>query len=145
MKVYKGIKRFRGDCGLKTWIYKIAMSECLNRRRWWQRWRHHVIFSLDEPVTISQNPHVKRWDVPDSQPGPELACAAKEMEQAVQKALATLNFDYRMVVVLRDIEGMAYEEIAETMNVSLGTVKSRLWRGRLELKAKLQGMLDQPL
>ena len=81
-------------------------------------------------------------ELPDSQPGPEACLAARETEQAVQKALSTLSLDFRIVVVLRDIEGLSYEEIAETLRISLGTVKSRLWRGRVELKNKLHDFVN---
>jgi RNA polymerase sigma-70 factor, ECF subfamily len=144
LKVYKGIGSFRGECGLKTWIYKIAMSECLNRKRWWRRWRNHVTVSLDESIRHYQDEQPKMLDLPDSHPGPESVCAARETERAVQKALSALPLDFRMVVILRDIEGMSYEEIAEALHLSLGTVKSRLSRGRLDLKAKLCGLLDKP-
>jgi RNA polymerase sigma-70 factor (ECF subfamily) len=141
MKIYKGIKNFRGESGLKTWIYKIAIAETLNRQRWWKRWRRKVTFSLDEPVSFTHE-YSKSMEVPDSRPGPEARLAARETEHAVQKALNTLSLDFRIVVVLRDIEGLSYEEIAETLRISLGTVKSRLWRGRLELKNKLHDFVN---
>ncbi len=141
MKIYKGIKHFRGESGLKTWIYKIAITETLNRQRWWKRWRRKVTLSLDEPISFAQE-NSRSIELPDSQPGPEACCAAKETEHAVQEALNTLSFEFRIVVVLRDIEGLSYEEIAETLRISLGTVKSRLWRGRLELKNKLHDFVN---
>lgn len=141
MKIYKGIKNFRGDSGLKTWIYKIAIAETLNRQRWWKRWRRKVRCSLDQPISFAQE-YSKPMEFPDSHPGPEECCAAREREQAVQKALSTLSVDFRIVVVLRDIEGLSYEEIAETLRISLGTVKSRLWRGRLELKNRLHHFVN---
>jgi len=141
MKIYKGIKTFRGECGLKTWIYKIAISESLNRQRWWKRWRRNVTASLDEPSNAGSE-NTRFIEVPDSRPGPESFCASRETEQAVQRALSKLAIEFRVVVVLRDIEGMSYEEIAETLKLSLGTVKSRLWRGRLELKKYLQGFVN---
>lgn len=137
MKIYKGIKSFRGECGLKTWIYKIAISESLNRQRWWKRWRRNVIASLDEP--IHNNPENSRFiEVADSRPGPEGFCASRETEEAVQKALSHLPLEFRVVIILRDIEGLSYEEVAEALKISLGTVKSRLWRGRSEMKKQLQ-------
>jgi RNA polymerase sigma-70 factor (ECF subfamily) len=141
MKIYKGIKTFRGECGLKTWIYKIAVSESLNRQRWWKRCRRSATISLDEPLNSSQCSS-RFLDLPDSQPGPEITCVARETEEAVQKALLSLPFDFRIVVILRDIEGLSYEEIAETLKISLGTVKSRLWRARLDLKKKLCCFVD---
>ncbi|HVN80837.1 MAG TPA: sigma-70 family RNA polymerase sigma factor [Terriglobia bacterium] len=142
MKIYKAIKSFRGDSGLKTWIYKIAISESLNRHRWWKRWRKNVIASLDEPLNFSEN-GPRYLDVPDNLPSPESYYASRETERAVQKALDKLPFDFRIVVVLRDIEGMSYEDIGETLKLSQGTVKSRLWRGRLELKTQLHHFIEE--
>jgi len=137
MKIFKGIKTFRGESGLKTWIYRIAISESLNRQRWWKRWRHHAPISVDDT-----SPNGARLvEVRDSRPTPESACAQMEMEREVQRALNGLSFEHRVAVVLRDIEGLSYEEIAETLGLSLGTVKSRLWRARSELKTKLESVL----
>jgi len=143
MKIFKGIKTFRGESGLKTWIYKIAISESLNRQRWWNRWRKYAPFSLDE--TGDDNSGLpKVLEVRDWRPDPEIECSRGETERIVQQALGTLIFDHRIVVVLRDIEGLSYEEISEVLNLSLGTVKSRLWRGRMELKKKLESLLKVP-
>ena len=137
MKIFKGIKTFRGESGLKTWIYRIAISESLNRQRWWKRWRRHAPISVDDT-----SPNGARLvEVRDSRPTPESACAQMEMEREVQRALNGLSFEHRVAVVLRDIEGLSYDEIAETLGLSLGTVKSRLWRARSELKTKLESVL----
>jgi RNA polymerase sigma-70 factor, ECF subfamily len=138
LKVFKGIRAFRGECGLKTWIYRIAISESLNRQRWWKRWRRHAPVSLDD---TSPN-GARLFEVTDSRPSPESACAQMEIEREVQKALNGLSFDHRVVAVLRDIEGLSYEEIAETLGLSLGTVKSRLWRARSEMKTRLEPVLS---
>ena len=137
MKIFKGIKTFRGECGLKTWIYRIAISESLNRQRWWRRWRRHAPVSIDDTAPNGN----RLFDVTDSRPSPESTCAQLELEREVQKALDGLSFEQRVTVVLRDIEGLSYEEIAETLGLSLGTVKSRLWRARSEMKTKLETIL----
>ena len=137
MKIFKGIKTFRGESGLKTWIYRIAISESLNRQRWWKRWRHHAPVSIDDTFPNG----ARLVEVTDSRPTPESACAQMEMEREVQRALNGLSFEHRVAVVLRDIEGLSYEEIAETLGLSLGTVKSRLWRARSEMKTKLEPVL----
>ncbi len=136
LKIFKAIRTFRGESGLKTWVYKIAISESLNRQRWWRRWRKNVTSSLDEPTSPASDCS-RLLELPDNQPGPESVCASRETQRAVQQALGRMAFEFRVVVVLRDIEGMSYEKIAETLKLSLGTVKSRLWRGRLELKNQL--------
>ncbi len=132
MKIYKGIKTFRGECGLRTWIYKIAISSSLNRQRWWKRWRHHAPISLDEPFSCGE------FELADPRPDPESSLAKMETERAVQRALNMLDVDYRIVIVLRDIEGFSYDEITDILKISPGTVKSRLWRARQALKKELQ-------
>ncbi|MEW5975722.1 MAG: sigma-70 family RNA polymerase sigma factor [Acidobacteriota bacterium] len=144
MKIHKGIRGFRGECGLKTWIYRIAVSESLNRQRWWRRWRQRATISLDQPPS-GDSDRGHKLDVPDSRPGPESCCATKEMEAVVQRALKSVSLEFRIVVVLRDIEGLSYEEIGEALGISLGTVKSRLWRGRVELRKRLEEVLGRPL
>ncbi len=142
VRIYKGIGRFRGDCGLQTWIYKIALSTSLNHRRWWKRWRNHVPFSLDSPIPSSwESP--KPLEVPDRGLGPEAACARRETERAVQQALDAMAVEFRTVIVLRDIEEFTYEEIAETLGISLGTVKSRLWRARSQLRKRLSHLIEE--
>jgi RNA polymerase sigma-70 factor, ECF subfamily len=137
MKIFKGIKSFRGESGLRTWIYRIAISESLNRQRWWKRWRRHAPVSIDDTTPNG----ARLVEVTDSGPTPESACAQMEMEREVQRALNGLSFEHRVAVVLRDVEGLSYEEIAETLGLSLGTVKSRLWRARSEMKTKLESVL----
>lgn len=137
MKIFRGIKTFRGESGLKTWIYKIAISESLNRQRFWRRWRRHAPFSLDERV----NRESSLPEIVDPGPTPESALAQAEIEGVVQRALERLAVEHRIVIVLRDIEGLSYDEISEMLNLSLGTVKSRLWRARSELKEKLKSLL----
>ena len=137
MKIFRGIKTFRGESGLKTWIYRIAISESLNRQRWWKRWRRHAPISIDDTTPNG----ARLVEITDSGPTPESACARREMEREVQRALNGLSFEHRVAVVLRDIEGLSYEEIAETLGLSLGTVKSRLWRARSEMKTKLETVL----
>ncbi len=141
VRIYKGIGRFRGECGLKTWIYKIAVSASLNRRRWWKRWKDHVPVSLDNPLpSYGEGPRL--LEVPDRGQSPEAVCARRETEQAVQRALDALPAEYRTVIVLRDVEGLTYEEIAETLAISMGTVKSRLWRARSQLRQRLRGLIE---
>ena len=141
VRIYKAIGRFRGECGLKTWIYKIAVSACLNRRRWWKRWRDHVPLSLDSPLPSSHE-SPRFLEVPDRGENPEAVCARRETEQAVQRALGALAVEFRAVIVLRDIEGLTYEEIGETLGISMGTVKSRLWRARSRLRKRLRALIE---
>ena len=142
VKIFKGIKKFRGECGLKTWIYRVTVSESLNRRRWWKRWKKHVPVSIDEPLENDGYESHRTREIQDLTQCPEAAFSRREIEQSIHEALKEIAVEYRIVVVLRDMEGLSYEEIADTLRVSLGTVKSRLWRGRMELKKAMQPFLS---
>jgi len=131
IKVFRNIGSFKGEAALKTWIFRIALSEILNRLRWWKSRHRSSTVSLDDPP----NGH-EHW-VPDSGPSPEEMLESKEREFAIQEALRKLSSEHRSIIVLRDIEGFSYTEIADILGISMGTVKSRLARGREDLKKSL--------
>ena len=140
LRAFQGIQRFRGDADLKTWIYRIAINQARNRWRWWRRRRRDATVSLDAPIgdreqTIGAT--LRDVDAID----PEQEALAREREGQLRDALQNLRSSYREAVVLRDVEGFSYEEIAATLQINIGTVKSRLSRGRLELRRKLEGSL----
>ena len=131
IKVFRNIGSFKGEAALKTWIFRIALSEILNRLRWWKS-RHR-----SSTVSLDDQPNGHEHYVPDSGPSPEEMLESKEREVAIQEALAKLSSEHRSIIVLRDIEGFSYTEIADVLGISLGTVKSRLARGREDLKKSL--------
>src|SRR5207247_2405537 len=131
IKVFRNIGSFKGQAALKTWIFRIALSEILNRLRWWKS-RHR-----SSTVSLDDQPNGHEHYVPDSGPSPEEMLESKEREVAIQEALAKLSSEHRSIIVLRDIEGFSYTEIADVLGISLGTVKSRLARGREDLKKSL--------
>ncbi len=133
VKVFRKIGDFRGECSLKTWIYRIAVNEASNLRRWFSRHRRHEL-SLDERETGSP---ALADALADSQETQYERVLRLERMRAVQKALSQVKESFRVAVVMRDIEGLTYEEIAEVLKVSLGTVKSRILRGREALKQRL--------
>jgi len=140
LRAFQSISRFRGDADLKTWIYRIAINQARNRWRWWKRRRRDVTVSLDDNRGLSEQPlsaSLRNEDAPD----PEQETLAHEREGHLRGALLGLRSAYREAVILRDVEGFSYEEIATTLEISIGTVKSRLSRGRLELRRKLEGSL----
>jgi len=140
LRAFQSISRFRGDADLKTWIYRIAINQARNRWRWWKRRRRDVTVSLDDSRGSSEQPlsaSLKNEDAPD----PEQETLAHEREGQLRAALLGLRSAYREAVILRDVEGFSYEEIATTLEISIGTVKSRLSRGRLELRHMLEGSL----
>jgi RNA polymerase sigma-70 factor (ECF subfamily) len=140
VKVFKGIKHFHGDSSLKTWIYRIAIHEASNHRRSWLRRHLREVFSLDEDGAV---PDVVLAKSPAQPETPYQALEQTERQRLVQRALASLAQPYRTVVVLREMEGLAYEEIAQVLGISEGTVKSRLMRGRELLKRKLGNWLGR--
>ena len=140
LRAFQGIQRFRGDADLKTWIYRIAINQARNRWRWWRRRRRDATVSLDAPVgdrELTIGATLKVVDAVD----PEQETLARERENQLREALQNLRSSYREAVILRDVEGFSYEEIADTLQINIGTVKSRLSRGRLELRHKLEGSL----
>ena|SRR5690242_7638891 len=141
IKVFRNINGFKGEAALKTWIFRIAFSEILNRLRWWKRRYKHATVSLDAEPAGNGNGRSKGfiygYQVSCSKPTPEQALETKEQDEAIQKALAKLSSDHRSIIILRDIEGFSYGEIADVLGVSIGTVKSRLARGRADLKKSL--------
>jgi RNA polymerase sigma-70 factor, ECF subfamily len=139
LKVFRNIKGFKGEAALKTWVFRIAFSELLNRLRWWRRRHRFATMSLDEqPKNGSGAGH----RVPSPSPTPEQMLQSKEQETAIQQALGRLSKDHRSIIVLRDIEGFSYNEIADVLGVSIGTVKSRLARARSDLKKSLMRYLS---
>jgi RNA polymerase sigma-70 factor (ECF subfamily) len=142
LRVFQSIDRFRGDAGLKTWIYRIAINQARNRWRWWRRRRRDVTVSLDAPDgQYEQSSLGARLRSTESAADPEQETLARERETALRTALSSLGRSYRETVILRDVEGLSYEEIAAALEISVGTVKSRLSRGRMELRRKLESSL----
>ncbi|KAF0248268.1 MAG: RNA polymerase sigma-70 factor ECF subfamily [bacterium] len=138
LKVYNNISKFRGDSQLRTWIYRITVNQVANQQRWWRRRRREKTVSLDindpNEMSLSQK-------LPAGGQTPEQQALAAEKRKMIVVALEKLKFDFRVAVILRDIEGLSYEEIAETLEVSVGTIKSRIARGREELRDLLKSSL----
>lgn len=140
LRAFQSINRFRGDASLKTWIYRIAINQARNRWRWWRRRRRDATVSLDATDERREKPLAATLPNDDSL-NPEQETLAREREGQLRDALLGLRRSYREAVILRDVEGFSYEEIAGTLQISIGTVKSRISRGRLELRKKLEGSL----
>jgi len=141
LRAFQSIGHFRGESDLRTWIYRIAINQARNRWRWWRRRRRDATVSIDAPEIGGGRLGLVATLKSTTAKDPEQDTLANERERALKKALGTLKRVYREAVILRDIEGFAYEEIATTLDISVGTVKSRLARGRQELRRKLEGSL----
>jgi RNA polymerase sigma-70 factor (ECF subfamily) len=139
LRAFQSIGRFRGEADLRTWIYRIAINQARNRWRWWRRRRRDSTVSLD--ATQGQSNQTLIATLAESSENPEQQTLAHERELALRSALQRVGRAYRETVILRDIEGFSYEEIATALAINVGTVKSRLARGREELRRKLEGSL----
>jgi RNA polymerase sigma-70 factor, ECF subfamily len=139
LRVFRGIRGFRRSSSLKTWLYRVSVRQALNHRRWWWRHRRHQV-SID-----AEGPeNGAACKLEDSEATPFEQCAAREVETSVRQALAEVPAIFRSAVILRDLEGLSYEEVAEVLEVSVGTVKSRILRGRRILKEILDPLLNVP-
>jgi RNA polymerase sigma-70 factor, ECF subfamily len=138
LKAFKGIKNFRQGSSLKTWLYRIAIREALNHRRWFKR-------HLQKNVSIDAEPeegHAK-FEIEDMHATPFDQLASREIQSVVHSALGRIPDVFRSAVILRDLEGLSYEEVAEVLECSVGTVKSRILRGRRALKDLLDPLLGE--
>jgi RNA polymerase sigma-70 factor (ECF subfamily) len=139
LKAFRGIRGFRRGSSLKTWLYRIAIREALNHRRW--LWRHHrEQDSIDVEAVQGHN----SLEIEDASSTPFDQAASHEVQVAVQQALLKVPGVFRSAVILRDLEGMSYEEVSEVLGVSVGTVKSRILRGRRMLRQILDPVLRNP-
>jgi RNA polymerase sigma-70 factor (ECF subfamily) len=134
VKVFKNIKGFNGESSLRTWIYRIAVHEASNHRRSWIRRHWHEPVSVDDTESPSA---AVATEAASTDRNPYQVFEQAEREVVVKQALASLAPPYRTVVVLREIEGLPYEDIAQVLGLAEGTVKSRLLRGRELLRRKL--------
>jgi RNA polymerase sigma-70 factor, ECF subfamily len=138
LKVFRNIGSFRGDSSLKTWVYRIAVNEARNHRRWFSRHRRLEVGLDDERGEIGCYEDC----LPDPGPSPFESALDHETQALIEEALSQVNPKFRVALVLREIEGVSYEEIAEILDISLGTVKSRILRGRDALKKQLASRLE---
>ena len=136
LRAFRSIKKFRGDSELKTWLFRIAINESRNKFRWWKRRRRDKTVSLDEP--ISDSSLSVQETLAGSGRDPEQALLDDEYRHALYSALGKLPDVFREALVLCDIEGQSYQEIASILEINIGTVKSRIARGREELRKQLR-------
>lgn len=133
LRVFRTIHSFRGQSALRTWIYRIVVNQARNRQRWWRRRHRAQQVSLDQHLT-------DYGDFPEQTDGasPERMLGRKELAERIRGALERLPFDQRTAIVLREIDGLSYEEIGFSLGIAVGTVKSRLARAREALRAQLR-------
>jgi RNA polymerase sigma-70 factor (ECF subfamily) len=142
LQVYRKLSTFRRDAALRTWIYRIVINRAKNRQRWWKRRIGEMtampIEEAEASGRLSRTPH---WSsilpVNGAQVAPDEALERKEIGEILRKAIDRLPFDHRTILLLKEIEGLSYEEIGATLDLPLGTVKSRLARARKSLRDDL--------
>ena len=134
LRVFRTLPQFRGQSALRTWIYRIVINQARNRQRWWTRRQRSAQVSLDA--------HLEKFGEPESTGEilPDRMLASKETASLIWAALEKLPFEQRTALVLREIDGLRYDEIAYSLDVAVGTVKSRLTRARYALRAELLGL-----
>jgi RNA polymerase sigma-70 factor, ECF subfamily len=138
LKVFRNVGSFRAESSLKTWVYRIAVNEAYNHRRWFARHRRPEV-GLEQESEAGTSYHDR---LPDPAKSPYDVALGQEERVLIEEALTRLNPKFRICVVLRDIEDLSYDEIAEIEGISLGTVKSRILRGREALRRTLAGRLE---
>ena len=139
VKVFRGVGRFHGESSLRTWIYRIALHEASNQRRWWMRHKQQEVPIEQEIGEGNCGTSMKlKETLVDPGESPFDMVLHEENRVRVEAALSQVPEPFRTTLILRDIEGFVYEEVAEIQGVNLGTVKSRLVRGRALLKAILE-------
>ncbi len=138
VKVFRGVSGFHGESSLRTWIYRIALHEASNHRRWWTRHKQSEI-PIEQEMGKSENgqPVLLKEMLVDPAESPYERALHEESRTRVEAALSKVPEPFRTTLILRDIDGFVYEDVAEMQGVNLGTVKSRLVRGRAALKAIL--------
>jgi RNA polymerase sigma-70 factor (ECF subfamily) len=139
VKVYRSLRRFRFEATFSTWLYRIAVNTCKNKLTSSEHRYRKKMVRLDNPGEAEGTAHV--IEIRDENQSPLIELERKERLSLIQKAIESLPIEQKTVVVLRDIEGVSYEDIAHITGERLGTVKSRLARARLELREKLRGVI----
>jgi RNA polymerase sigma-70 factor (ECF subfamily) len=133
LRVFRTIHSFRGQSALRTWIYRIVVNQARNRQRWWRRRHRAQQISLDEHIRDHGE-----FPAPGDRGSPDRALGQKLLAERIRTALDRLPFDQRTALVLREIDGLSYEEIGFSLGIAVGTVKSRLARARDALRGQLR-------
>jgi RNA polymerase sigma-70 factor (ECF subfamily) len=132
LRVFRTVHSFRGHSSLRTWIYRIVVNQARNRQRWWRRRHRSQQVSLDQHIQ-------EHGDLPETvDSGPDRVVGQKQLGERIRVALDSLPFDQKTAIVLREIDGLSYDEIAFSLGIAVGTVKSRLARAREGLRAQLR-------
>ena len=134
LRVFRTLSSFRGQSALRTWIYRIVVNQARNRQRWWRRRHRAEQVSLDDYLRNFGDLEARQDILPDR------LLASKETAAKIWQAMDRLPFDQRTALILREVDDLRYDEIAYSLDIAVGTVKSRLTRARQALRAELLGL-----
>jgi RNA polymerase sigma-70 factor (ECF subfamily) len=134
LRVFRTLSSFRGQSALRTWIYRIVVNQARNRQRWWRRRHRSEQVSLDDYLRNFGDLEARQDILPDR------LLASKETAAKIWQAMDRLPFEQRTALILREVDGLRYDEIAYSLDIAVGTVKSRLTRARQALRAELLGL-----
>jgi RNA polymerase sigma-70 factor (ECF subfamily) len=134
LRVFRTLSSFRGQSALRTWIYRIVVNQARNRQRWWRRRHRAEQVSLDDYLRNFGDLEARQDILPDR------LLASKETAAKIWQAMDRLPFEQRTALILREVDGLRYDEIAYSLDIAIGTVKSRLTRARQALRAELLGL-----
>jgi RNA polymerase sigma-70 factor (ECF subfamily) len=134
LRVFRTLSSFRGQSALRTWIYRIVVNQARNRQRWWRRRHRAEQVSLDDYLRNFGDLEARQDILPDR------LLASKETAAKIWQAMDRLSFEQRTALILREVDGLRYDEIAYSLDIAVGTVKSRLTRARQALRAELLGL-----
>ena len=135
IKAYRALPRFRGDSAFYTWMYRIAVNTAKNHLAAQRRRPMDVELDLQDPEQYDLHAKLKETDTPEG------VALSNELQETVERAIAALPEDLRTAIILRELEGMSYEEIAETMECPVGTVRSRIFRARDAIGKKIGSLI----
>ena len=137
VRIYRALPKFRGDSELSTWMYRIIINLARNKHRWNRVRGAGKNFSIDAPIDNGRGDGELTIDLPDQGMAPDQISLYNELKEKTKQAMAKLPESYREAVILRTVKGLSYEEIAEVLGCKVGTVKSRIARGREEIRNNL--------
>ncbi len=140
INMHRNLHRFRGDSRFTTWLHRVVVNHCKNKMMYQGRRHQHRHDSID--LGIGPDGETMRRELPDKSQGAEERMVNQELYAALEEGISALPEDQRAIVLLRDVEGLSYDEIGATLDLAEGTVKSRLHRARLELKGRLSALLE---
>jgi RNA polymerase sigma-70 factor, ECF subfamily len=140
IKVFRSLKGFRGEAKFSTWLYAVAINHCRNRLKYLHRRHYFSAESFDPPADPGDDSAPKQYA--SAEPDQKDRVYEREVRQAVRGAIGDLGEDHREAIILRDLQGLSYEEIAEITGEAIGTVKSRIHRARLELAHRLKPFVE---